>query len=157
MPLSTSPGLQSEMERSSSTSACLDDLEMGRQKTSVALPFSAEALIDGKKSCQENLTGESMREEWMKRPLATMPPTNLIPDFRCLPLPQWYLQASCALAALLPADLQRMLSHLPPVLFPPQAPGNLSLPQFHLEQNASSSGISTSSSNPQESETAASL
>ena len=62
MPLSTSPGLPNEMERSPFSPACLDNLEMERSMTSITAPPSALTLI-AKRPYQEGLGEELMMED----------------------------------------------------------------------------------------------
>lgn len=150
-----------QVEQLSSPSVCLDDVNLAKHKPLLSpsrlSSFSAESLIDRKRSFQESFGEKSVRDDWIGRTMPMIPPisvamANLIPDFRSTSLPQWYLQASCALATLLPPDLRSLVPQLPSFLFPSLPPPNLPLPQFHAEQTTS-----PSSSKAQESETTASL
>ncbi|VDM16475.1 unnamed protein product [Hydatigera taeniaeformis] len=172
--LPSSSPLMNQVEQFSSPLVGLDDAKLTKPKPlpspSRLSSFSAEALIDRKRSFQESFGEKSLGDDCLGRALPMMPPisvamANLIPDFRSTSLPQWYLQASYALSTLLPPDLRGLVPQLPSFMFPSLSPTNLLLPQFPVEQTTSSSSSSSSSSasssssssKTQESETATSL
>ncbi|CDI97299.1 homeobox protein SIX6 [Echinococcus multilocularis] len=162
VPPSSSSPLVKHVEQLSSPSICLDDINLTEPKSlpspSKPSPFSTEALIDRKRSFKEPFEEKSVGDELVTRAMPIMPPisvamANLIPDFRSTSLSQWYLQASCALASLLPPDLRGMVPQLPSLMFPSLLPPSLPLPQFQVEQATASS----SSAKTQEPEAAAFL
>ncbi|KAL5108695.1 Homeobox protein SIX6 [Taenia crassiceps] len=161
VPPSSSSPLMNQVKQLSPPSVCLDDVNLAKLKPlsspSRLSPFSAESLIDRKRSFHGYFGEKSVGDDWIGRTMPVVPPisvamAHLVPDFRSASLPQWYLQASCALATLLPPDLRGLVPQLPSFIFPSLSPSNLPLPQFHVEQITSSS-----SSKTQESETTASL
>ncbi|VDD75256.1 unnamed protein product [Mesocestoides corti] len=103
-------------------------------------PFSAEALIDRKRSFHEVFSDEPAENDWMKKVATKL--TNAIPDFRSTPFPQWYLHASCALATLLPADLRLLFPPYSPFVFPPLPPFTSSTSPLQFQQASSKSNES---------------